>query len=189
MSTGKECCNRHFIALTLLVFIGYFGSGECLLCYQCSDSVNDGKCRTDIEGMEKEFIEEMYLSNISSVLHLNTSHYTYLQLCDEEYCTVQEITQSGKTVGFIRGCSDKSRPSAGYTIANIQANNRSVCGISMTGNGMLVCGTFCQTDLCNGPQADRPVNNGNALFNGLVSMEKTVLMVALTFVLSSKNYI
>ncbi|XP_033764356.1 uncharacterized protein LOC117345392 [Pecten maximus] len=184
----------HFIWLTFMVLTGYIITTDSLVCYQCSDSSNGGTCRTNFEGMEKEFINRLYPSNSSHGSGTEDENsYTYTQPCDEKYCIFQDITQAGKTIGFIRGCSsgNDSLPNAGYTkrIDRIQANNKTVCGISMVGNGMKVCVTICQQDLCNGPQFEQPVNAGNMKFQELSFMLSTVLMVLFTYALPYENYV
>lgn len=152
------------VLLDILVFFSIFASTECLLCYQCADSIKGGECMSDIKGMEQDFV---YHKNKTT--HDKAYKPTYIKNCTQVVnattCIIERIDSRGATEAFIRDCSD------GYTfsipldrLTNLEPDNMTTCGF--TGIGYVVCVTLCKEDLCNGPQ----VNNGHvhlALINHL----------------------
>ncbi|XP_069117822.1 uncharacterized protein [Argopecten irradians] len=188
MSARKSYVRFEFIWLQFLL-LGFFRSTESLVCYQCSDSASGEDCQINYEGMEKEFTLLKIPSNSSQAVIEPFLEYT--QKCSQNFCILQKITQSGDTVGFIRGCSSgkDTLPRASYITKeeDIKPDNKTTCGISESGT-MIVCVTFCQTDFCNGPQFRAPVSSGNIHSHELSALWKTVLLFVIACLLSRRHF-
>ncbi|XP_005110495.1 uncharacterized protein LOC101848001 [Aplysia californica] len=123
-----------------LVLLSLKGSSS-LKCFQCATTIEDDSCVTDYWGFvnDSKGITDTYIKDC--------------QATNPEWdrCMIETLEQDGRITHFHRGCHDGKFFSTQFDsdrFKNLSAVNETTCARVVT----LACYTFCQTDLCNGPQ-------------------------------------
>ncbi|XP_048754209.2 uncharacterized protein LOC125665552 [Ostrea edulis] len=142
--------------IIVLVLSASLSISDAIICYQCADAKDNGKCKEEIDVQLSEYQRFQNMTDLTDTKFPST--FKYLKNCTQNWgdrCLIEKIHEAGTgtLMSFIRGCTDgKVFSLSDYPNRTIVADNQTTCAYRPGSGKIVVCLTTCKTDLCNGPQ-------------------------------------
>lgn len=138
--TKSSSWTTTIITTAVLIMICIQGCSS-IKCYQCATTNQNEQCVNDYWGFINDSmgLTDTYIKDCTAM----NPNWTR--------CMIETLEKDGRMQHFHRGCHDGRTFSTQFSsprFMNIRPTNETTCAHVI----VLACYTFCDTDLCNGPQ-------------------------------------